>query len=97
MRSVFPYRLAWRWLLSESEAYIGALEHEAFHASQGQVAPAQLARAETAMQHDPNYSWDDRALRAAWQQNVAAQHLFAAQGFRLLHQVRWYASAEETY
>ncbi|HEU5098687.1 MAG TPA: hypothetical protein VFU22_06700 [Roseiflexaceae bacterium] len=70
VRTVFPYRLAWRWLLGESEAYIGALEHEAFHAYQGQVAPARLARAEAAMQHDPLYHWDDRALRAAWQQEV---------------------------
>ena len=70
VRSFFPYRLAWRWLLGESEAYIGALEHEAFHAYQGQVAPARLARAEAAMQHDRHYPWDDRALGAAWQQEV---------------------------
>ena len=65
MRTVFPSRLAWRWLLGQSEAYIGALEHEAFHAYQGQVAPARLALAEAVMQHDPRYPWDDRTLGAA--------------------------------
>ena len=70
VRTVFPYRLAWRWLLGESEAYIGALEYEAFHAYQGQVAPARLALAEAVMQHDPRYPWDDRGLGAAWQHEV---------------------------
>lgn len=70
VRSVFPYRLAWRWLMGESEDYIGALEHEAFHAYQGQVAPARLAGAEAAMQQDSLYPWDDRALGAMWQHEV---------------------------
>ena len=67
VREIFPYRLAWRWLLGESEAYIAALEHEAFHAYQGQIAPARLAQAEAAVQEEQRYPWADRALREAWQ------------------------------
>jgi hypothetical protein len=67
VRKIFPYRLAWRWLLGESEAYIAALEHEAFHAYQGQIVPARLARAEAAVQEEQRYPWADRALREAWQ------------------------------
>jgi mycothiol synthase len=37
----------------------------------------------------------DRALLGTASWNVAAQHLFATTGFRLLHEMRWYAWAED--
>ena len=37
----------------------------------------------------------DRALLGTASWNIAAQQLFAATAFRLLHQIRWYAWAED--
>jgi ribosomal protein S18 acetylase RimI-like enzyme len=39
----------------------------------------------------------DRALLGTASWNVAAQQLFAAAGFRLLHEIRWYAWSEEDH
>lgn len=67
LRPLFPYRLAWNTLMGETENYIGALEHEAFHAYQGAVVPNRLAAAERANQAGERYPWGDAALESAWQ------------------------------
>jgi hypothetical protein len=63
---VFPYRLAWSFLLGETETHIGALEHEAFHAYQGSLAAGQLAEAEGALKVEDRYPFEDPALDEAW-------------------------------
>jgi hypothetical protein len=71
LRGIVPYRLVWKLLMGETEAYIGALEHETFHAFQGQVAPARLAEAEMSNRVGGQYPWDDPTLRDAWQAEMS--------------------------
>ncbi len=66
VRELFPYRLLWANLMDRSETYIQALEHEAFHAFQGSVAPDRLAAAERANRAEGRYPWDDAGLQEAW-------------------------------
>lgn len=70
LRPVFPYRLAWRLIMGETENYLAALEHEAFHAFQGSVAPGRLAEAEAANERESEYPWDSSALDEAWKQEM---------------------------
>jgi hypothetical protein len=65
VRSVVPYRLLWGALLGESEAYMAALVHEAFHAYQGDTAEDRLAASEFAMAGEARYPYD--AAPEAWQ------------------------------
>jgi hypothetical protein len=69
-RPFLPYRLIWNLLMGDTEAYIGALEHEAFHAFQGTRAPARLEAAERAVRYEQEYPWDDPALDAAWKKET---------------------------
>ncbi len=48
LRPVFPYRLVTGLFLGGGEGYVSLIEHEAFHAFQGELAPDQLAAAERA-------------------------------------------------
>jgi hypothetical protein len=68
LSSIFPYRLAWNLLMGETDTYIGGLEHEAFHAFQGNTAPLRLEQAENANRSESRYPWDDPALAEAWVQ-----------------------------
>lgn len=70
LNRVFPYRLAWRLVMGSSDTYIGAIEHEAFHAFQGNVAPDRLASAETATRSEARYPFDDAAHGKAWAREV---------------------------
>ena len=70
LRPVFPYRLFWGLLIDTTETYIGALEHEAFHALQGSVIPSRLAEAEKANQSESQYPWDDPTLSEDWQEEL---------------------------
>jgi hypothetical protein len=76
IRSIFPYRWMWWQLVGETENYLGALEHEAFHAYQGTTVPQRLAESEKTMVVDELYPWDDEALEDAWQ--VELDYLLAA-------------------
>ncbi len=67
IRTIFPYRWMWWQLVGETENYISALQHEAFHAYQGTVVPQRLAEAENAMDVDERYPWGYNALEDAWQ------------------------------
>ena len=66
LRAVFPYPLAWKLLMGETDTYIVALEHEAFHSFQGIMAPSRLEEAETINRLGSQYRWDDPALTAEW-------------------------------
>lgn len=68
LRPIFPYRLVWSFLGGDTEVYIGALEHESFHAFQGQLAPGRLADAERAARLEMSYPWEDPAMAEAWQE-----------------------------
>jgi hypothetical protein len=70
LRSIFPYRLAWRLIMADTDTYIAGLEHEAFHALQGSLAGARLAAAETANRSESRYPWDDRTLAQTWQREA---------------------------
>lgn len=67
LRPIFPYRLVWQLLMSETEDYLGAVNHEAFHAFQGQLAPGRLAESEASFAADQQYPYQDPAVAAAWQ------------------------------
>jgi hypothetical protein len=68
LRPIFPYRLATRLLVGNSDFYISALLHEAFHAYQGLEAPEKLATAENAVsRYEARYPWEDEAFRDGWQ------------------------------
>ncbi|MGW8251168.1 MAG: hypothetical protein ACWGO1_11040 [Anaerolineales bacterium] len=70
VRSIFPYRLMWGQLVGQTENYIGALLHEAFHAYQGTFAAKKLAEAERVARLESSYPWDDPMLNDAWQQEL---------------------------
>ena len=67
LKPIFPYRLLWKLLMGDTETYIGALLHEAFHAYQGMAAPERLAQAENSMRYDSQYPWDNAVAEQAWQ------------------------------
>lgn len=70
IRPIFPYRWMWWQLIGETENYLGALEHEAFHAYQGAAVPQRLAESEETMVVDDQYPWEDEALEDAWQEEL---------------------------
>lgn len=67
LRAIFPYRLMWKPLGGDSEAYIAGLVHEAFHSYQGSVAYERFAEAENAARLEIDYPWWDEQLQEAWQ------------------------------
>jgi hypothetical protein len=68
---VFPYRLAWGAIMGETETYIGALNHEAFHALQGTLAPERLAEAETVNRLEARYPFEEADLDERWKEEMA--------------------------
>ncbi len=66
LRGVFPYPLAWKLLMGETDTYIVALEHEAFHSFQGIIVPSRFEESETINRVENQYRWDDPALTADW-------------------------------
>jgi hypothetical protein len=70
LQPFFPYQLFWKFLGGDTEVYLGALEHEAFHAFQGMIAPERLAQAEVAVQLEGQYPWEDEASEAAWREEL---------------------------
>lgn len=75
LRPIFPYRLMWSAMMGTTEAYVGGLAHESFHAFQGTVVPERLAAAEAVAKLEDNYPWD--ATRDAWQAELTALHAAA--------------------
>jgi len=57
--------------MGEADTYIGAIEHEAFHALQGSMVPSRLDEAETANQSESQYPWDNPTLENAWNKETA--------------------------
>ena len=64
---IFPYRQVWGLLMGPTETYIGGLEHETFHAFQGNEVPSRLAEAENVTRWESQYPWDSPALDKDWQ------------------------------
>jgi hypothetical protein len=76
LRPIVPLRLLWMLLMGDTETYIGALAHEAYHAYEGMEAPGRLAAAERAAQLEGQYPWEVDASEQAWQAELDA--LYAA-------------------
>jgi hypothetical protein len=57
LRPIVPYRLLWRLVMGDTETYIGALAHEAYHAYQGMGASQRLAEAERVARLEEQYRW----------------------------------------
>jgi hypothetical protein len=68
VREVVPYRLMWSFLMGETEAYVGSLLHEAFHAYQGSMARERLEEAERVMAVEDRYPFE--AASSEWQAEV---------------------------
>jgi hypothetical protein len=66
INSIIPYRLVWGFLGGDTEVYISALEHEAFHAYQGSTAADRLAEAEQSMGKSGQYPWEETSFATAW-------------------------------
>lgn len=67
LTAVFPYPLITNLFIRGSDGYISLLVHEAFHAYQGELAPAKVAAAETAVSQQESLYPNDPALQANWQ------------------------------
>jgi hypothetical protein len=70
IRRIVPYRLVWKLIMQNTEAYIGGLEHESFHAFQGSQAPSRLAAAENVSPIENQYAWEDASLQEDWQNEL---------------------------
>jgi hypothetical protein len=70
VRHIVPYRLLARTFLGlamNTDAYICAIGHEAFHAFQGMAVPDRIAMAEQALRDvNKRYPWDDPSFSSAW-------------------------------
>ncbi|HEY3131415.1 MAG TPA: hypothetical protein VGL91_18310 [Acidobacteriota bacterium] len=80
LKGIFPYAVVWNLLMGETDTYIGAVEHEAFHSFQGMLAPSRLKEAESINHIEAQYHWDDSTLNDAWQgeMNLLVQAVRAA-------------------
>ena len=70
LRQVFPYRLLWKLMVGDSDAYVAILAHESFHAYQAIASYDFFATAEEVMRVGNSYPWDDAAQRAVWQKEL---------------------------
>lgn len=80
VRSIVPYRLAWRLLVNGSDGYISVLLHEQFHAFQGIHAGNRLASAERAVQQEGQYPWDNSASEQSWKEELELLYQAATAG-----------------
>jgi hypothetical protein len=71
VRPIFPYQLVAGLFIGQPETYISALLHEGFHAHVQRVAPQRLAQSEAAAAASDTYPWEDEALIAAWEEELA--------------------------
>lgn len=69
IRLFLPYRLLGRLVgaFMTPDAFVCAVEHESFHAFQGQIAPGRLTEAEQALAaHGDRYPWDNPDFSKGW-------------------------------
>ncbi|MGE5222487.1 MAG: hypothetical protein ACM3PY_08625 [Omnitrophica WOR_2 bacterium] len=66
--SLVPVRLVWALLMGKTDAYIGTLEHESFHAYEGISAASRLEAAEHSFSVERFYPFD--ALEKPWKQEM---------------------------
>lgn len=66
--NLIPVRLVWALLMGKTEFYIGALEHESFHAYEGILAADRLTASEEMYSVEENYPFD--AMEEPWKQEM---------------------------
>ena len=66
--NLVPVRLVWSLLMGKTDAYIGALEHESFHAYEGILSEQQLAASESMYSVEEGYPFD--AMEEPWKQEM---------------------------
>jgi hypothetical protein len=71
LRPIFPYQLVAGFFVGQPETYISALLHEGFHAHVQRTAPRRLAQSEATQSVADTYPWEDEALIAAWEGELA--------------------------
>ena len=66
--NLVPVRLVWSFMMGKAESYIAALEHESFHAFEGQLAVEQLNASEQMCSVEDTYPFD--AIEDPWKQEM---------------------------
>ncbi len=66
--NLVPLRLVWSLLMGKTEYYIGALEHESFHAYEGMIAEDQLTASESIYSVEANYPFN--TMEEPWKQEM---------------------------
>ena len=66
--NLVPVRLVWSFMMGKAESYIAALEHESFHAFEGQLAVEQLNASEQMYSVEDTYPFD--AIEDPWKQEM---------------------------
>jgi len=68
LRNIVPVRLVWAVLMGKTETYIAALEHESFHAFEGQLAEEQLNASEQIYGVEATYPFD--TMEGSWKEEM---------------------------
>jgi hypothetical protein len=66
--NLVPVRLVWSFLMGKTDSYIAGLEHESFHAFEGQLAVNQLNASEQMYSIEASYPFD--AMDDPWKQEM---------------------------
>lgn len=71
LHPILPYKLVIRIFLGDSDRYISLIQHEAFHAFEGQAALAMLEAGENANHmYREKYPWDASQLQKDWSSEI---------------------------
>jgi hypothetical protein len=70
LSNVVPVRLVWSFLMGKTESYIAALEHESFHAWEGNTTLEKFTASEEMYSVEANYPYDD--MNEPWKQEMDA-------------------------
>ena len=82
LATVFPYRWAVRLLIGGTDGYLCLVEHEAFHAFQGSLAPERLAAAERSTALEDEYEAASPGMAGAWGRELGLLARCARSGTR---------------
>jgi hypothetical protein len=67
VREVAPYKLIYKLLVGESDAYITLLIHESFHAYQAMTNLDRFTGAEEVMRLESHYPWEEQTQKDYWE------------------------------
>ncbi len=71
LHPILPYKLFIRLMLGDSDRYISLIQHESFHAFEGETAYALLEAAENANHnYGEKYPWDSSELQEDWKTEI---------------------------